>query len=75
MQSDLNFYGRYFAGIYLYLRQYKANRPWKGLLGLDRQKLVRSPTIAQLESLGDALWDFDGMADLEAWFKPNLSPS
>ena len=37
MQSDLNFYGRYFAGIYLYLRQYKANRPWKGLLILNRR--------------------------------------
>jgi predicted transposase YdaD len=37
MQSDLNFYGRYFAGIYLYLRQYKINRPWKGLLILNRR--------------------------------------
>jgi predicted transposase YdaD len=214
MQSDLNFYGRYFAGIYLYLRQYKANRPWKGLLilnrrsqdlgsevpyqlqldrqvqrlyledllpltelspnlamlrllflpdeevsiaarsilgnppteaefqrrldlveailvnkfpqlsfeevrkmldlkevnfsetrfyqdvlqkgleqglrqgesdlvlrqlqrrcgllGIDRQDLVRSLTITQLESLGDALLDFNGMADLEVWFKENL---
>jgi predicted transposase YdaD len=217
MQTDVNFYGRYFAGIYLYLRQYKANRPWKGLLilnrrsqdlgsevpyqlqldrqvqrlyledllpltelspnlamlrllflpdqevsmaarsildnppteeefrrrldlveailvnkfpqlsfeevrqmldlkevnfsetrfyqdvlqkgleqglqrgeadlvlrqlerrcgviGVDRQELVRSLTITQLESLGDALLDFNGMADLEVWFKVNLSPS
>jgi predicted transposase YdaD len=37
MQTDVNFYGRYFAGIYLYLRQYKANRPWKGLLILNRR--------------------------------------
>jgi predicted transposase YdaD len=37
MQGDINFYGRYFAGIYLYLRQYKANRPWKGLLILNRR--------------------------------------
>jgi predicted transposase YdaD len=216
MQGDINFYGRYFAGIYLYLRQYKANRPWKGLLILnrrsqdlgsevpyqlqldrqvqrlyledlsplrelspnlamlrlfflpeeevrmaarsilnnppsavefrrrldlveailvnkfpqlsfeevlqmldlkevnlsetrfyqdvlqkgleqglqrevdlvlrqlqrrcgvlliDRQELVRSLTITQLESLGDALLDFNGMADLEVWFKANLSPN
>ena len=209
MQSDVNFYGRYFAGIYLYLRQYKANRPWKGLLILNRRSqdlgsevpyqlqldrqvqrlyledllplkelspnlamlrllflpdaevsiaaqailndppteaefrrrldlveailvnkfpqlsfeevrqmldlkevnfsetrfyqdvlqkgeanlvlrqlqkrcgvlsiddrdLVRSLTITQLESLGDALLDFNGMADLEVWFKANLSPN
>jgi predicted transposase YdaD len=37
MQTDVNFYGRYFAGIYLYLRQYKPNRPWKGLLILNRR--------------------------------------
>jgi predicted transposase YdaD len=37
MQGDVNFYGRYFAGIYLYLRQYKVNRPWKGLLILNRR--------------------------------------
>jgi predicted transposase YdaD len=37
MQTDVNFYGRYFAGIYLYLRQYKVNRPWKGLLILNRR--------------------------------------
>jgi predicted transposase YdaD len=213
MQTDVNFYGRYFAGIYLYLRQYKPNRPWKGLLilnrrshdlgsevpyqdrqvqrlyledlrlrtnlspnlamlrlfflpeeevgvaarsildnppteaefqrrldlveailvnkfpqlsfeevlqmldlkevnlsetrfyqdvlqkgleqglqrevdlvlrqlqrqcgvlSIDRQELVRSLTIAQLESLGDALLDFNGMADLEVWFEANLSPN
>ena len=42
---------------------------------IDRQDLVRSLTIAQLEALGDALLDFNGMADLEGWFKANLSPS
>jgi predicted transposase YdaD len=35
MQSDADFYGRYFTGIYLYLRQYRANRPWQGLLILN----------------------------------------
>ncbi len=46
-----------------------------GVLGVDRQELVRTLTIAQLEALGDALLDFNGMVDLEAWFKANLSPS
>jgi predicted transposase YdaD len=43
-----------------------------GMLGVDRQALVRSLTITQLESLGDALLDFNGMADLEVWFEANL---
>jgi predicted transposase YdaD len=43
-----------------------------GVLSIDRQELVRSLTIAQLESLGDALLDFNGMADLEGWFQANL---
>jgi Domain of unknown function (DUF4351) len=34
---------------------------------IDKQDLVRSLPIAQLESLGEALLDFTGMADLEAW--------
>jgi predicted transposase/invertase (TIGR01784 family) len=46
-----------------------------GLLEVDRQALVRSLTINQLESLGDALLDFNGMADLEVWFEANLSPN
>jgi predicted transposase YdaD len=46
-----------------------------GVLEIDRQELVRSLTITQLESLGDALLDFNGMADLEIWFKANLSPN
>jgi predicted transposase YdaD len=41
----------------------------------QRQELVRSLTITQLEALGDALLDFNGMEDLEAWFEPNLSPN
>jgi predicted transposase YdaD len=38
-----------------------------GVLSIDKQDLVRSLPIAQLESLGEALLDFTGMADLEAW--------
>ena len=37
MQSDDDFYGRFFAGIFLYIRQYKINRPWRGLLILRRR--------------------------------------
>jgi predicted transposase/invertase (TIGR01784 family) len=37
MQSDSDFYSRFFAGIYLYLRQYKVDRPWRGLLILKRR--------------------------------------
>jgi predicted transposase YdaD len=46
-----------------------------GVLSIDDRDLVRSLTITQLESLGDALLDFNGMADLEVWFKANLSPN
>ncbi len=41
----------------------------------QQQDLVRSLTITQLESLGDALLDFNGIADLEVWFETNLSPN
>ena len=37
MQSDADFYGRFFAGIFLYLRQYKVTRPWRGLVILRRR--------------------------------------
>ncbi len=46
-----------------------------GVISINRQELVRSLTIAQLESLGDALLDFNEMADLEAWFAANLLPN
>ena len=32
MQTDKNFYRRFFAEIFLYLKQYEVNRPWQGLL-------------------------------------------
>ena len=38
MQPDTNFYGRYFAEIYLYLKQYKIIRPWRGLLILKSRR-------------------------------------
>lgn len=38
-----------------------------GVISIDQQDLVRSLPIARLEALGEALLDFTGMADLEAW--------
>ncbi|WP_324631554.1 DUF2887 domain-containing protein [Phormidium sp. CCY1219] len=32
MQNDPEFYGRYFAGIFVYLFQYKIIRPWQGFI-------------------------------------------
>ncbi|BAZ81222.1 hypothetical protein NIES73_24890 [Sphaerospermopsis kisseleviana NIES-73] len=32
MQPDKGFYGRYFAEVYLYLKQYNISRPWRGLI-------------------------------------------
>jgi Domain of unknown function (DUF4351) len=46
-----------------------------GVLGVDKHELVRSLTITQLESLGDARLAFNRMADLEVWFEANLSPN
>jgi predicted transposase YdaD len=39
MQNDTEFYGRYFAGIFVYLHQYKITRPWQGLLILRSRSL------------------------------------
>ncbi|MFY7883750.1 MAG: DUF2887 domain-containing protein [Dolichospermum sp.] len=38
MQPDTDFYGRYFAETYLYLKQYKITRPWRGLLILKSRR-------------------------------------
>jgi predicted transposase YdaD len=43
-----------------------------GELPIAQQTLIRSLSIAQLESLGDALLDFGGMADLEDWLRANV---
>jgi predicted transposase YdaD len=39
METDSTFYGRYFAGIFVYLLQYQVIRPWQGLLILKSRKL------------------------------------
>jgi len=35
MQRDSEFYSRYFAGLFVYLHQYKVKRTWRGLLILN----------------------------------------
>lgn len=39
MQRDPEFYARYFAGIFVYLFQYKITRPWQGLLILQNRRV------------------------------------
>ncbi len=74
MQSDIGFYGRFFASIFLYLRQYKIARPWRGLLILRcrGQDLGANPPYQiLLDSWVHKLYleDLIGVKDL----KPNLS--
>lgn len=38
MQSNENFYGRYFAEIFLYLEQHQIHRTWRGLLILQSRE-------------------------------------
>ncbi len=52
MQSDDDFYGRFFAGIFLYLRQYKVARPWRGLLILSRRSQNLGTDLAYQVLLG-----------------------
>ena len=74
MQSDDGFYDRLFAGIFLYIRQYKINRPWRGLLILRRRSHElgnKSPYQVLLDSWVHRLYleDLIGEVDLS----PNLS--
>jgi len=52
MQSDDDFYGRFFAGIFLYLRQYKIARPWRGLVILRRRSQNLGAELAYQVLLG-----------------------
>jgi predicted transposase YdaD len=40
-----------------------------GILSVSLQEKVRSLSIPDLESLGEALLDFQNISDLESWFK------
>ena len=42
-----------------------------GKLTPIQEEKVRSLSISQLESLGEALLDFTGISDLENWFNQN----
>jgi predicted transposase/invertase (TIGR01784 family) len=52
MQRDSEFYSRYFAGLFVYLHQYKITRPWRGLLILNthNQDLGSEETYQELLS-------------------------
>ncbi|MTJ46506.1 DUF2887 domain-containing protein [Dolichospermum sp. UHCC 0259] len=43
-----------------------------GLLSLAQQEQIRGLNIEQLESLGESLLDFTGIADLDAWLLAHL---
>ena len=45
MQTDENFYRRFFAEIFLYLEQYKVRRPWRGLLILPSRGFTFGPEL------------------------------
>jgi predicted transposase YdaD len=74
MQNDSDFYGRFFAGIFLYLRQYKVDRPWRGLLILQRRSQdlgLDTPYQLQLDAQVQRLY----LEDLLPFVKlsPNLA--
>jgi predicted transposase/invertase (TIGR01784 family) len=72
MQSDGEFYSRFFAGLFLYLHQYKVARPWRGLLILRRRGQELGPEVAyqmDLEQRVNRLY----LEDLLT--QPDLSPN
>jgi predicted transposase YdaD len=74
MQSDTDFYGRFFAGIFLYLRQYKVPRSWRGLLILHRHSQdlgVESPYQILLDTWVHRLYLEDLIDEVD--LSPNLS--
>jgi predicted transposase YdaD len=74
MKTDTEFYGRYFAGIFVYLHQYKITRPWQGLLILRSRSLDLGPKIPYqgvLDSSVTRLY-LDDLLSVEK-LSPNLS--
>lgn len=74
MQSDDDFYGRFFAEIFLYLRQYKIDRPWRGLVTLRRRSQdlgSQSPYQILLDSWVHRLYLEDLISEVD--LSPNLS--
>ncbi|WP_223342252.1 MULTISPECIES: Rpn family recombination-promoting nuclease/putative transposase [unclassified Synechocystis] len=45
MQTDRNFYGRYFAEVFLYLEQYQVQNTWRGLLILQNCEQDLGPPL------------------------------
>ncbi|WP_103667271.1 DUF2887 domain-containing protein [Pseudanabaena sp. BC1403] len=74
MQSDADFYSRFFAGIFLYLRQYKVTRPWRGLVILRRRSQdlgTESPYQILLDTWVHRLYLEDLIDEVD--LSPNLS--
>ena len=74
MQSDDDFYGRFFAEIFLYLRQYKIDRSWRGLVILRRRSQdlgSQSPYQILLDSWVHRLYLEDLISEVD--LSPNLS--
>jgi predicted transposase YdaD len=43
-----------------------------GPLSAEKESLIRSLPLQRLEALAEALLDFEGMADLDAWLAANV---
>ena len=43
-----------------------------GPLSAEQESLIRSLPLQRLEALAEALLDFEGMADLDAWLAANV---
>jgi len=72
MQRDSEFYSRYFAGLFVYLHQYKVKRTWRGLLILNTRNQdlgAESPYQALLNTQVQRLY----LQDLLT--QENLSPN
>ena len=55
MQTDENFYRRFFAEIFLYLEQYKVRRPWQGLLILPSRGFTFGPELPYQDLLAQRM--------------------
>ncbi len=74
MQQDQQFYGRYFAEIFLYLYQYRIKRPWYGLLILPNRKQDLGSRVPYEPYLGEQVKEFY-LEDLQFLEKKQLTPN
>ncbi len=74
MQQDQQFYGRYFAEIFLYLYQYRVERPWYGLLILPNRKQDLGSRVPYEALLGEQVKEFY-LEDLKSLTEEKLTPN